>query len=344
MNLNTPRIALRLSAVLTACTLAALTPATSSSAAAGEIEPGTMTLAETKAQALRPITGLWVWQERWVSDTAEQDRLLDFSEQHGINVLLVQIHQIGGGTLTPRLAYPDQLARLIEESGKRGITVEALDGAADQANASQQPTTLAILKMILEFNAQLTGEHRLGGVHYDIEPYVLPGWKDAETRQVIMYDLVDFFADAKQMIAEDQAAVAMGFTLSSDIPMWYDAMGEDATLEFDGKTANLHEHIQDLCDYIGIMSYRTHGTGDNSVSYHIADEVAYAESIGKFVCGALETLELPETPQITFYGQSPERFLSTLDEVRAEFADRDGFGGMFIHCYASANELLGSGK
>ncbi|MEO0514944.1 MAG: hypothetical protein AAF086_06570, partial [Planctomycetota bacterium] len=277
-------------------------------ATAHPVEPGTMPLSEEKAQALRPITGLWVWQDRWVSDITEQDKMLDFAERYGINLFLVQIHQIGGGTLNPRLAYPKQLARLIEEAGKRGITVEALDGAKDQASAENQPATLAILKMILEFNAGLTGEYRLGGVHYDIEPYILPGWQEAQSRQVIMYDLVDFFADAKQMIAEDEAAVAMGFTLSSDIPMWYDAMGQDATLEFNGKTANLHQHIQDLCDYIGIMSYRTHGTGDNSVSYHIENEVAYAESIGKFVCGALETLELPDTPQITFYGKSAESF------------------------------------
>ncbi len=299
-----------------------------------------MTLAEEKAQALRPITGLWVWQDRWVSDLAEQDRMLDFAEEHGINLFLVQIHQIGGGTLNPQLAYSEQLTRLIEEAGKRGIVIEALDGDKDQAREANQPATLAILKMILDFNASLTGEYRLGGVHYDIEPYILPGWQEAQSRQVIMYDLVDFFADAKQMIADDEAAAAMGFTLSSDIPMWYDAMGEDATLEFNGKTANLHEHIQDLCDYIGIMSYRTHATGPNSVSEHIAAEVAYAESIGKFVCGALETLELPETPQITFYGQSADSFLATLEQVRMEHADRPGFGGMLIHCYASARALL----
>lgn len=321
---------------LVAVALAAFT----SLATAHPVEPGSMTLAEEKAQALRPITGLWVWQDRWVSDLAEQDQLLDFAEQHGINLFLVQIHQIGGGTLNPQLAYPEQLARLVEEAGKRGIVIEALDGDKDQASEANQPATLAILKMILDFNASLTGEYRLGGVHYDIEPYVLPGWEEAESRQVIMYDLVDFFADAKQIIADDDAASAIGFTLSSDIPMWYDAMGEDATLEFDGKIANLHEHIQDLCDYIGIMSYRTHATGPNSVSDHIYAEVAYAESIGKFVCGALETLELPETPQITFYGKSAASFIDTLAEVREEYADRSGFGGMLIHCYASARELL----
>ncbi len=305
------------------------------------IEAPAPTLSQARAQALRPIKGLWVWQKRWTDDLNEQERLLDFCDDQGFNLLLVQIHTRRANDATRKVAYAEAFERLIQASGRRGIAVEALDGGPRQASAKKQASTLAILQAILAFNAQITGEHRLSGVHYDIEPYGMPGWKETQTRQVIMHDLVTFYDRAKQAIAEDPFASGMGFTLSCDIPMSYDSMGEKATLTFKDKSANLHEHVQDLCDYIGIMSYRTQATGPNSVSEQIAGELAYAESIGSFVCGALETLKLPKTPQITFHGKPVERFHETLDAVQSEHAQRSGYGGTLIHCYGSARQLLG---
>ena len=90
--------------------------------------------------------------------------------------------------------------------------------------------------------------------------------------------------------------------------MWYDAKTDpkdNCVLEFNGQTKNLHQHIQDICDYVGIMSYRTSALGPNSVSQHIESELAYAEKINKKVCCALETIELKDTPQITFYDSNP---------------------------------------
>ncbi|MFA9480430.1 hypothetical protein ACERK3_19350 [Phycisphaerales bacterium AB-hyl4] len=282
------------------------------------------------------IQGLWVWQEQWVADEAEQDRLIEFCRQYGFNMLMVQIHLDGGGGPSPALKYPDQLAELIRKAAEHGIAVEALEGGPEQALKENHDHTLAILDAIIAFDSTLPEDARLTGVHYDIEPYVLPAWQDLDDRRQIMLGLAQFFAKARERIDEH----APHLTLAADIPFWYDNLGEDGEVEFAGQTKNIHQHIQDICDYIGIMSYRRDATGPNSVAEHVETEMAYAEQIGKWVLPALETVELTDTPQITFFGESPESFWQTHNAVREHFADRPGFGGMLTHSYRSLRELL----
>ncbi|MFW6039386.1 MAG: hypothetical protein ACOC9P_02810 [bacterium] len=287
------------------------------------------------------IQGLWVWRATWVREADEREALVRFARTHGFNRLLVQIHRDKGAD-TPALKYPEQLADLIARAAEHGIAVEALDGGPRMARADRQAETLANLDLVLEFNRALPEGKRLVGVHYDIEPYVLDEWKaDEDTRRTIMRDLVAFYHKVRRRL--DAEPVKM--TLAADIPFWYDNKnepGDDCTLEYEGRTKNLHKHIQDVCDYVGIMSYRRKATGRNSVAAVVRNELAYAEQIGKTITPALETIPLSDVPQISFAGTSPAQFWRVHNEVRAELADHPGFGGMLTHSYRGLRELLAS--
>lgn len=285
------------------------------------------------------IRGLWVWHDIAVSTYDEQDRLLDFCQRHGFNLLLVQIHDIKEAP-TYTIKYPRELTRLVGEATQRGITVEALDGAKDMAVAANQTRTLAILDAIIDLNQSMPQGARFAGIHYDIEPYLMDGWKqDQASRDVIMRDLLDYYSLAREKLRERGSEMH----LACDIPMWYDLKtepGDSCVIEYNGQTKNLHQHIQDICDYIGIMSYRTHAVGSNSVTEHVEDELAYAESIGKKICAALEVSKLENTPQITFYGWSPEAFLEQYNLVRTTLHDRPGYGGVLIQSVRALRNLL----
>lgn len=285
------------------------------------------------------IRGLWVWHDIAVATDHEQDRLLDFCQRHDFNLLLMQVHDIKGAP-TYTIKYPEQLARLIREAVKRGITVEALDGAKDMAVAANQAETLAKLDVLIDFNQSLPEDARFAGIHYDIEPYLMDGWKQGmEARTVIMRDLLDCYTLARKKLEERGSSMH----LACDIPMWYDlktAPDDNCIITYNGQTKNLHQHIQDICDYIGIMSYRTHAVGSNSVTEHVANELAYAESIGKRVCAALEVSKLENTPQISFYGSSPETFLEQYNLIRETLADRPGYGGVLIQSCRALRNLL----
>ena len=286
------------------------------------------------------IQGLWVWRSSWIDTDQAQDELLGFCQKHGINRILMQIHDVNDAkTYTIRL--PKQLTRLIREAVKRGIAVEALDGAKDMALAENHDSTLHMLDVLIDFNQSLPEGERLVGIHYDIEPYLMDRWKAAgESRRVVMHDLLEYYTKARKKLNERGSKML----LASDIPMWYDNKtdpDDNCILEFNGVTKNLHKHIQDLCDYVGIMSYRTKAVGPNSVSQLIASELDYAEQINKKICAALETIELKDTPQITFYGTSPEVFWEQFNLIQKQHQGRKGYAGTLIHCYRGMRELIG---
>ena len=301
------------------------------------------------------ISGLWVWKPDYISDIGEQDRMLEFCQRQGFNRLLVQVPWVAGsaqivhpkpgeappdgGALHPQINYADQFARLIAEAAKRKIAIEALDGAPYMGDRVHQPETLATVDAILAFNAKLPADAKLAGIHWDIEPYVRPDWKVQASRETIEKDYLRLLSDTKKKLADAGGKL----TLSVDIPMWYDTKTEandSCVVAFNGRTKNFHEHIQDLTDYIGIMSYRQKAVGPNSTSFHVAAEMAYAEKIGKFVVPAFETVELKETPQITFFGKDAATLNAQRTKLADLFKDRPGFGGIFLHHYASVRAIL----
>ncbi|WP_145444580.1 hypothetical protein [Mucisphaera calidilacus] len=298
-------------------------------------------VSQTRAEPVeRPIQGLWVWHSEWYVDDDYRAEMLAFARQHGYNLLMVQVH-LDESSGKPELAYPDAFRRLIIEASALGVSVEALDGDKDMAMRRNWPRTFAILDLILDFNASLPEGSRLAGVHYDIEPYIKPAWRESQaSRDQIMLDLLAYYDQARARIEASQ----QNLTLAADIPFWYDSkieLGDSCIITYRGETKNLHQHIQDICDYIGIMSYRRRAVGQNSVVSVIENELVYAEEIGKFVLASLETIELADTPQITFHGMGSEAFWTTHHEVVRRLKDRPGFGGMLSHSYRGMRDLHG---
>ncbi|MEZ6194019.1 MAG: hypothetical protein R3C45_22460, partial [Phycisphaerales bacterium] len=289
------------------------------------------------------VRGTWVWQEKWINTDQAQDEMLDFCGRFGFNLILIQIHndrEAQGYTIK----YPAELTRLVAEAAKRGIAVEALDGANDMAFAANQPKTLEMLDALIDLNQSMPEGARFTGVHYDIEPYTSDRWKAGQAeRDAVMAELLDFYVKARQKLNDRGSKM----TLACDIPMWYDAKtaeNDHCIVTFNGERKNLHEHIQDLCDYIGIMSYRRFAVGKNSVTYHVQNEMGYADGVGRGVCAGVETgkttADPTESATISFYGIPSDVFWSEVGKVHETFKDRPAYRGVLIHCYARFQEYL----
>jgi sulfur relay (sulfurtransferase) DsrC/TusE family protein len=315
-----------------------------------------LTTASSTSTSSKPlIEGLWVWKSKLITDLAEQDKMLDFCDRHGFNRLLVQIpwksgsaqivhpgpgqEPVAGTALHPEIACPTELARLISEAGKRHIAVEALDGDPYMGDQIHWSETLATVDSLLAFNSTLPVDARLAGIHWDIEPYVRSDWKVQATRPPIEIQYLQLLTQAKQKLHDAGSKM----TLAVDIPMWYDnktSPDDNCIVAFNGVTKNFHQHIQDITDYVGIMSYRQHALGKNSAFEQVANELAYAEKIGKFVCPAFDTIELKDTPHITFFGKSADDLQTERRKLEDALKGRPGFGGMFIHNYPSVAVIL----
>ncbi len=276
------------------------------------------------------IRGLWVWRREHVVDPAKRAAMLEFCTAHRFNLLMVQARMEKDSVPTV-MADQDAWRALLAEASARSILVEALEGDRAMALTENWPTTLARLDAILAFNRTQPVGQRLAGIHYDIEPYLLPQWK-TDQRPAVMEQYLQFLLAANTRLRLDGA----GLTLAVDIPFWLDHKtepGDSCILAFLGQTKNFHQHIQDLTDYIGIMSYRQRGLGPNSITAHCAAELDYARQIGRGVCAGAEVGAVKETPTISFSSLPPATFWREMHLVQEHLAADPAFRGLLIHSY-----------
>lgn len=301
-------------------------------------------LLSASARAAEPFVGMWVWKEQWINTPAERQRLIAFCREQGITRLLMNMHwDESADAAEPRLRYPDELRDLLAMGRDAGVTVEALDGGR-LIGPDEQARYMAKLNAIIAFNRTLPDDARFVGVHYDIEPHVTEVFKESyESRVPVMHNLLTFYVAVNAKLRLD----APGLTLACDVPMWLDGRTEgdrSCMVEFMGTTKNLVNHIQDLTDYIGIMSYRRFAVGKNSVTYHVQNEMDYADSVGRGVCAGVETgkrtADPTESATISFYGIPSDVFWSEVGKVHETFKDRPAYRGVLIHCYARFQEYL----
>ena len=286
------------------------------------------------------VQGVWVWERVYIADSSEQDRMIAFLKKNGFNRILLQLPWTKGSMASgsPILDLQPKLAQLLDKAAANGLAVEALDGSPTMGRKAEWAVTAKGVDALLAFNKTLPAGARFVGLHWDIEPYVSPTWKTPERTDVMIEYLQCLAQTRKTLDAADPAML-----LSVDIPMWYDVAnepGNSCVVTFNGVTKSLDQHTLDVCDYVGIMSYRRHATGPNSTVDQITNELNYAEKIGKRVCPAIETVPLEETPQITFNGQPPAALLKHKAAIVDALKDRPGFQGVLVHCYPNIRNLL----
>lgn len=285
-------------------------------------------------QLLAPGTdiGMWVSDREDIATPAERARLLQFCRTYGINRLLVQVpyERRGNGY---DLALPEALRVLLADFARAGITIEALDGSAEMAFADNRANTLAMIQAILAFNRAQPDSARFAGIHLDIEPYVSERWKAGDVA-AIMHE----FLDTAVAIRDAVRASDPRLTVAYDIPSWFDQAVFE--LDYAGARKSFNQHIQDLSDYVGIMSYRTRATGPNSAVDISAGELAYGTKIGRPVYLSLETVSLPDTPTITFHGRPAAEYVATIRELAAHRTQDPVRGGILLHYYRTIRPLL----
>lgn len=300
---------------------------------------GAMAASGRKSDAAEPLApgsevGMWVWHREELIDPAARAELIAFCRRYGISRIFVQVRFVETGDGGYRLATPESWRALLDAAARAGIGVEALDGANNMGFAAQRADTLARLRAALAFHRLQPKGKGFAGLHYDIEPYTSERWKKGET-QAVMRE----FLETAVAIRDVVHAVDPTLPICHDIPAFYDGQ-EKHMVEFGGVRKNFHEHIQDLADHVGIMSYRTRATGPNSVASISGAELAYAAKIGKRVYLSLETVPLADTPQITFYGRTPEEYRAVISELSAHFKDHPAYAGLMLHQYRSMKALL----
>lgn len=285
-------------------------------------------LQATTAEARTGTLGIWVWRADAVEDEAKGREMIEFCKQQGIDTILMQTHFVPKSSPL-ELNHVAGYRHLLKIAAEAGIKVEALDGASDMALAEGRASALERLDTVLAFQASQPEKERFAAIHYDIEPYTLPRWRESlQEARVIAREMLESYAMLRDRVKAEFPKLPVKF----DIPAWYDTKAGLA-VDFAGTTKLLNEHIQDLADEVVLMSYRRAATGKNSVEEMGRGELTYAAKEGHTLSLALETIELKEDQEISFFGLPVEQFRSVVRELFKELDGKPGFGGLYLHHY-----------
>jgi hypothetical protein len=273
--------------------------------------------------------GMWVWSSSSFLTQEARQQLVQFCVKHRIAHLDVHIrmtHESNRPILKDAEAFKD----LIVLAGRHNITTAALRGSPKMFFSENHERTLRELRAIVAFSETLPNDTLFKGIKYDVEPYCTKEWKTGRTPlYVMMHDYLTFLRKARSVLEKE----APRLWLSADTPFWWDK--DRFALDFEGKRKRFNEHIQDLTDFITIMSYRR---STWKVLDCVEDERRYAQRIKKVIFPSLETVKLNQDPHVSFWGVPNEEFLKVVPEL-LEAAERDlAIGGVMVHCYRSLSE------
>jgi len=167
---------------------------------------------------------LWVWSTEEILRSPDQQRaLLDFSMRKSVGALWMQVTtgRVDSGSNPHRLrltvTHAAKWRPLIRAAHERGLKIEALDGDPTYADAAFHHIPLAITDAVIAFNRESPPSERFDGVHFDNEPYLLPGWNDPMSRETLVSGHLAVIDKIQRRVER-----ARPLTFGVDLPFWWD--------------------------------------------------------------------------------------------------------------------------
>lgn len=307
------------------------------------------------AQAQRPVAveqdrALWVWERASyaaVFDRIERDKLgavMDDTttfDSDAIRTIYLGVDRYQG--IDMLRDSRDNVADFVRWAKARGYQVQATIAGGTRPpyfGALEQYEHFAVAEMekVLDYNLAVGPDARFDGVNVDIEPYILPQWKEPGTT------LPTHWLTVLQNLIERRDASGQPLLFGPAIPRWLDTSTCCTAVEWNGEVKPLSDHIQDLTDYIAIMDYRDTADGGAGIIAQAQHEIDYANAIGKpnSVVIGVESKDLsgggdPET--VTFWEEGRLAMEAELDKVYAAFGSNASFAGVAMHHFDSLVSL-----
>lgn len=274
---------------------------------------------------------MWVWEADsalLLKDRVAADELIRFAKAQQVTTLYLYADRFAGRSLLS--AQPAAWRRLLRRLHREGFKVEALLGSAflhteQYVEPELRDAALDMFRRVFQFNAgSFAPEEHFDGIHFDIEPHLLPQWEDERDRLLLG------FLDLGRAIVDQRQGSGQDIPIAPDIPFWLDSI----VLEWEGHTRSVAEHVIRLFDSVTLMDYRNVARGSDGLIAHATLEMDIAARLGRRVVIGIETGdgELPKTSFASLRAGDLERELAT---TASAFRDSPAFGGFAIHHYSA---------
>lgn len=207
----------------------------------------------------------WVWTSTELYSEDRREEALAYLEEQGVEEIYLQV---------PAEVGPD-FAGLVASLARAGLRVQALDGNPQDVLPERRALVLERLERVLAGGARAS----LAGIHYDIEPYLNPGFGGSRRAELLQ----GYVALVRELSRRVHAA-QLELTLS--VPVW-----------FDGALLN---QLLEEADHLALMDYRT-DLEDILESARLELDLAAAR--GRTVWVGLETSPLEDEVTYEFGGE-----------------------------------------
>jgi hypothetical protein len=255
---------------------------------------------------------MWVWDEAIATDPVRREAFFTFAASKAIGGIYFECEGLIQNN-------KPALRNFVLAAKAHSLAVDFLFGDPSWALTPNHSKATALAKAAVKFGKTYP-DARPRGVHYDVEPYLLPEWQTDKNGTANQY----------LSLAEDLKAITgpASLRLTMDIPFWFD--GESVTRS--GASRPLNQWIQDRADKVVLMDYRD--AADLIIQF-AADEIAYGDQIGKLVGIGVETQCGQEPPYVSFCDKGNAAMEIELSAVQAYYLSHPSYDGIAIHHYGS---------
>lgn len=245
----------------------------------------------------------WLWDTEWIRDSGED--IVSFCRTNGVNLIYLQI-----SARVEQTTYREFIRRAHEA----GIDVHALNGAPEWAKERHEEEGKSFIRWVSDYNRQAAEGERFAGVHLDVEPYLLPEWKQEEA------SLVHSWVDNMKIWLE--AGREAGLYMAADVPFWL------PRLDMPTGNGKVSSWMLEQFDSLTIMAYR-----DNSDAIYESSKklLSQADELGKPIVIGLELGKTNEGGYLSFHGKPLDYFEEQLRDVKELGASHSSFAGAAVH-------------
>lgn len=250
--------------------------------------------------------GTYIWHAETLE--SEADEILAFAKKNGVNLLYVRID----------LQQPSALYRnFVRRASAAGIEVHAMGGHPVWALAENRSKMLKLVDWVSAYNRTAAADEQFRGVHLDIEPYVMPLWR--EDKEGV---LRQWMSNIEAFVAETRAG---GLEASVDLAAWLDGTPTPGQ----ANTPFSHWMI-DRLDHTTLMAFRDKA---ESIVRLVESQMKYAEESGKKLVVAVETKESREGDFVSFHEEGVSEMDRQLQRVAQLLGGYSSYIGQAIHAY-----------
>jgi hypothetical protein len=297
-----------------------------------------MASAAAAASAAEPAgpRAIWTWEGEsyaMLDSEGEAAQGIAFLKAKSVGTIYLYADAWRGRNLIA--SQPGRYRRLVRRIHGAGLKVYALLGSGylhteRYVLPRHRDEAVAMLKRVLDYNAQAAPEERFDGINLDIEPHILAEWSSRKM------ELLAGFVDLSDALMRVKAESGQTLPMGPAIPFWLDGI----QLEWQGKRKPVSQHVQDIYDYVALMDYRDHAEGGDGLVSHAMDELHYGEAIGRPVLIGIETLP-NELRKVSFHHLGEADLERELAATSRSVGKMRAFGGYVIHHYAAYRRWLG---